>query len=226
MKELMNPEVTMSSFDFLNAVINPARGEAGEPVVEYRHFLSRVEDEIDDLPNGKVFFTEEINNLGFNVRREKICYTLNMEQMTLVGMRESKSVRRSVLEKLKEMGKTAHEIPKTFAEALRLAADQQEQIALMAPKADVYDKIVDRNNLYNATQVAQKFGQSAVWMNKHLSELGVYNRAVKRGRAFQQWFVDKGYGIMRETESGHSQPMFYAEGEMWIIEKLTSEGLI
>ncbi len=119
------------------------------------------------------------------------------------------------------------------AEAARAWASEYEQkliarekLALAAPKADVYDLIVDRNNLYNATQVAQKFGQSAVWMNKQLEQFGVYNRSVKRGRVFQQWFVDKGYGIMRETETGHSQAMFFAEGEMWIIGKLTEEGLI
>ncbi|EMS1515938.1 Rha family transcriptional regulator [Salmonella enterica] len=102
----------------------------------------------------------------------------------------------------------------------------QEKLSIAAPKAEVYDRIVERNNLYNATQVAQKFGQSAVWMNKQLEQFGVYNRSVKRGRVFRQWFVDKGYGIMRETETGHSQAMFFAEGEMWIIGKLTEEGLI
>lgn len=102
----------------------------------------------------------------------------------------------------------------------------QEKLSIAAPKAEVYDRIIDRNNLYNASQVAQKFGQSAVWMNKQLEQFGVYNRSVKRGRVFQQWFIDKGYGIMRETETGHSQAMFYAEGEMWIIGKLTEEGLI
>lgn len=122
--------------------------------------------------------------------------------------------------------KESFSLPKTYAEALRLAADQADKIALLSPKAEIFDMIVDRNNLYNATQVAQKLGQSAVWMNKQLSEFKVYNRTVKRGKAFQQWFVDAGYGIMRETESGHSQPMFFAEGEMWIIKKLTEEGLI
>lgn len=131
-----------------------------------------------------------------------------------------------LVDRWQELESATQKLPQTFAEALRLAADQAEQIALMAPKADVFDKIVDRNNLYNATQVAQKVGKSAVWLNRHLESMDVYNRSVKRGRAFQQWFVEKGYGIMRETETGHSQPMFYAEGEMWVIEKLTSEGII
>lgn len=102
----------------------------------------------------------------------------------------------------------------------------QEKLSIAAPKADVYDRIVERNGLYNATQIAQKFGQSAIWLNKQLASMGVYNRSVKRGRVFQQWFIDKGYGIMRETENGFSQPMFYAEGEMWIVRKLSEEGLI
>ncbi len=119
------------------------------------------------------------------------------------------------------------------AEAARAWANEyeqkliaQEKLSIAAPKAEVYDRIVERNNLYNASQVAQKFGQSAVWLNKQLEQFGVYNRSVKRGRAFQQWFIDKGYGIMRETENGRSQAMFYAEGEMWIVGKLTDEGLI
>ena len=119
------------------------------------------------------------------------------------------------------------------AEAARAWANEyeqkliaQEKLSIAAPKAEVYDRIVERNNLYNASQVAQKFGQSAVWLNKQLEQLGVYNRSVKRGRVFQQWFIDKGYGIMRETENGRSQAMFYAEGEMWIVGKLTDEGLI
>lgn len=102
----------------------------------------------------------------------------------------------------------------------------QEKLSIAAPKVDVYDRIVERNGLYNATQIAQKFGQSAIWLNKQLASMGVYNRSVKRGRVFQQWFIDNGYGIMRETENGFSQPMFYAEGEMWIVRKLSEEGLI
>lgn len=96
-------EITMSSLDFLNNFVNPARKEMGENPTEYRHFLKRVEDELDDLGSGKIFFSEEINNLGFRVKREKKYYDLTYDQMLLVGMRESKSVRRSVLEKLKEL---------------------------------------------------------------------------------------------------------------------------
>lgn len=84
----------MNSLDFLNSVINPARVESGESEVKNAHFISRVEDELDDLPAVKIF-----NRFGNEVRT----YDLTMRQMLLVGMRESKSVRRSVLAKLESM---------------------------------------------------------------------------------------------------------------------------
>lgn len=117
-------------------------------------------------------------------------------------------------------------IPQTYSEALRLAADQADQLALAAPKVSYYDKVVERDTLLNATQVGQKIGLSAVMLNRHLDDLGVYNKSIKRGRAFRQSFVDAGHGIMRQTETGHAQPMITLTGEAWIIEKLTSEGII
>ena len=94
------------------------------------------------------------------------------------------------------------------------------------PKINHYDKVVARNqNLLNATQVAQKLGKSAYWLNPHLELLKVYNCNVKRGRAFAQWFMDKGLGVTKQTDNGFSQPLFTLTGEAWIIQKLTEQGV-
>lgn len=122
--------------------------------------------------------------------------------------------------------KQSPQIPQTYAEALQLAADQAKQLELAAPKVAFVDNLVDRTNLLTATQVAQKHGKSAIWLNKILSELNVYNRSVKRGKVFQQWFIDKGYGEMKKTELGYDQPLFTNAGEIWINEQLFSEGLL
>lgn len=174
---------------------------------------------------------------GITLIREADVYRLVMRSKLPSAERFQDWVVEEVLPALRENGhygcKPALPDFSNPAAAARAWADEyeqklvaQEKLSIAAPKAEVYDRIVDRNNLYNASQVAQKFGQSAVWLNKQLEQLGVYNRSVKRGRVFQQWFIDKGYGIMRETNNGHSQAMFYAEGEMWIVGKLTDEGLI
>ncbi|TQR66839.1 phage antirepressor KilAC domain-containing protein [Acinetobacter sp. RF14B] len=120
----------------------------------------------------------------------------------------------------------AAQLPQTFAEALQLAADQARQLELAAPKVQYFDTVVERSTLLNATQVAQKLGMSAMAMNKHLDQLNVYSRGVKRARVFQQWFIDKGLGELKQTELGFSQPMFTTKGEAWVIEKLVGEGVV
>lgn len=117
----------------------------------------------------------------------------------------------------------AIQIPQSFAEALQLAADQAKQLELAAPKVAHYDKVVDRHTLLTATQVGQKIGLSAIMLNRVLDEIGVYNKALKRGRAFKQWFIDKGLGEMKQTDMGHSQPLFSLKGEAWVVERLANE---
>lgn len=118
----------------------------------------------------------------------------------------------------------SHQLPRTFAEALQLAANQALQIEQDAPKVAHYNAVVDRHTLLTATQVGQKLGLSAVMLNRVLDEIGVYNKAHKRGRAFKQWFIDKGLGEMKQTDMGYSQPLFSLKGEAWVIERLASEG--
>lgn len=210
----MSQEQTMSSLE-LREIINVARESHGESQIRNNDLIKRIEDELEgELGGCKTFVTAQ----GGTPMRY---YDLTRDQCTLVGMRESKGVRRKVLEILNKPT-----TPQTFAEALQLAADQAKQLELAAPKVSYYDKVVERDTLLNATQVGQKIGLSAVMLNRHLDDLGVYNQSIKRGRAFRQSFVDAGHGIMRQTETGHAQPMITLTGEAWIIEKLTSEGII
>lgn len=205
---------TITSVD-LRDVINTARSEFGETKVRNDQLVSRIEDELfGELGVCKIIAHPQS---GVEMRY----YDLTIDQCMLVGMRESKYVRRKVLEILNKPT-----TPQTFAEALQLAADQAKRLELAAPKVNYYDKVVERDVLLNATQVGQKIGMSAVALNRHLDDLGVYNQSIKRGRAFRQSFVDAGHGIMRQTETGHAQPMITLSGEAWIIERLSSEGII
>ena len=126
----------------------------------------------------------------------------------------------------------APKVPQTYAQALleagrlaQLAEEQAQQLALAAPKVNFFDKVVERTTLMTATQVAQKLGMSAIKLNKHLDELDVYSLNVKRARTFKQWVLDKGFGQLKQTELGYSQPLFTTAGEAWIVERLTSEGV-
>ncbi len=110
------------------------------------------------------------------------------------------------------------------AEKAKIALEQQASIN--APKVAHYDRVVARTNLVNATHVASKLKLSAVKLNRHLCELSVYNQAVKRGKVFNTWFIDAGYGEMKQTELGYDQALFTHAGEMWVIEMMISEGVV
>lgn len=193
---------------------------------DHRHVLRDIDDlnatyEVMALP--KVGQSDYIADNGQSYRQ----FLLSKEQTIdlITGYRADIRIRINRRWQELETNANSPVIPQSFADALQLAADQARQLELAKPKISHYDNVVERAGLLNATQVAQKVRLSAVAMNKILDELGVYNKAVKRSRVFQQWFIDKGLGEVKQTDQGFSQAMFTKRGEAWIIERLISEGV-
>ncbi len=193
---------------------------------DHRHVLRDIDDlnatyEVMALP--KVGQSDYIADNGQSYRQ----FLLSKEQTIdlITGYRADIRIRINRRWQELEANANSPVIPQSFADALQLAADQARQLELAKPKISHYDNVVERAGLLNATQVAQKVRLSAVAMNKILDELGVYNKAVKRSRVFQQWFIDKGLGEVKQTDQGFSQAMFTKRGEAWIIERLISEGV-
>lgn len=193
---------------------------------DHRHVLRDIDDlnatyEVMALP--KVGQSDYIADNGQSYRQ----FLLSKEQTIdlITGYRADIRIRINRRWQELEANVNSPVIPQSFADALQLAADQARQLELAKPKISHYDNVVERAGLLNATQVAQKVRLSAVTMNKILDELGVYNKAVKRSRVFQQWFIDKGLGEVKQTDQGYSQALFTKRGEAWIIERLISEGV-
>ena len=113
--------ITMNSARLLS-LVNEARLSAGEKPVRHNDFVARCRDELE----GDYYESFVVQNLN---NTETTHLNLTADQCKLVAMRESKSVRRQVLVALNQM---APAVPKNFSEALRLAADQQEQIEQQA----------------------------------------------------------------------------------------------
>ena len=127
-----------------------------------------------------------------------------------------------------------YQIPQTYAAALleagRLALELEQkeaQLSIAAPKAAIVDRVMDRTNLLNATQVGQQVGLSAVKLNRNIDQIGgVYSKSVKRGRVFTQPWLDSGFGEMKQTEQGYPQALFTTKGAIRVVELLTSEGVV
>lgn len=113
-------ELTMSSADLLE-VINEKRSQFGESTVRHNDFVARCRDELE----GEFYETFVIKPEGRGRPSEALM--MSADQCKLVAMRESKAVRRAVLQKLKRMEGQSPAIPQSLPEALRLAADLAEQ---------------------------------------------------------------------------------------------------
>ncbi|MGL5528493.1 MAG: phage antirepressor KilAC domain-containing protein [Plesiomonas shigelloides] len=220
----MNAEVTMSSLDFLRDIINPARVNFGEPEVKNAHFVARVEDELDDLPAVKI-----INRFGNDVRT----YDLTMKQMMLVGMRESKSVRRAVLSKLEGMNKP--QVPQTYAAALleagRLAMEleqSQQQLAIAAPKAEFVDRYMSAPETFGFRQVAKKLHMKENELRDFLMDNRVMYYLSGRLTAYAN-HVDAGrfeqVSGVAGNDHAYTQSKFTTKGVEWLAGEIAKSKL-
>ena len=168
-----------------------------------------------------------------SMNRQQTEYLLDKDTCLCLVAGYNAKLRMAIIKRWQQLEQaTAPRLPTTYLEALEalLASEKakltlEQQASINAPKVAHYDRVVARTNLVNATHVASKLKLSAVKLNRHLCELGVYNQAVKRGKVFNTWFIDKGYGQMKQTELGYDQALFTHAGEMWVIEMMISEGV-
>lgn len=117
------------------------------------------------------------------------------------------------------------EAARAWADEVEAKLIAQKQLELAAPKVEYFDRVADVGNLMTASVVGKKIGMSAQVLNAHLQEMKVYDKRQK-GRVFQQWFIEKGYGELKKTDNGYNQSKFTNKGEQWVIQKFTSEGII
>ena len=67
----------------------------------------------------------------------------------------------------------AFKVPQSLSEALRLAADQADEIAELAPKAEAYDTFMDADGHYSVGAVAKMLGMSQQKLFDRLRNEGV-----------------------------------------------------
>lgn len=83
-------------------------------------------------------------------------------------------------------------IPKTLPEALRLAADQAEQLAKQKPKVDYFDSQMRNPGLMTTTEIAKDYGWSARTLNKELHKRHIIFKQGKHWVLYQK-YANSGY---------------------------------
>lgn len=194
---------------------------------------------VDDLKEGVAqnwadLFYEDTYTHPQNKQQYRIIY-MNRDGFTLLAMgftgKKAMKFKLKYIEAFNKMEshiKTGgFKVPSTMAEALRLAADQQEQIETMKPKATYYDLILQNKDLMSVTPIAKDYGMSATKLNQLLAEWGIQ---YKQGR---QWILyakyqNKGYtqSFTYPSDIDHSHPLtkWTQEGRLFIHEQLHKHG--
>lgn len=226
-------ELTMSSLDLLE-MVNEARKEAGESAIRRNDFHARVKDELDG-ENYEIFVVRNFNNT------ETEAFRLDRDQCVLVSMRESKSVRRKVLARLKEM-ESGHSfrIPQSLPEALRLAAEQAEQlerqqalIEQQRPAVEFAKQIASSDKGVKLGNYAKAVGIGPRRIFDLLREMRVLMTGGDRHNLPYQEFIERGYFNVRQTSYeaneerriGHT-PLITGKGEQWLTRRLLDAGML
>lgn len=105
-------------------------------------------------------------------------------------------------------------IPQTLPEALRLAADLADQLAIAAPKVAVYELLADRKGDVSTTIVAKELGTTAIKLNRFLRDNGIkWLNADLPKAGYESWF-----NVVADVKNGHefTQCLVTPDGQIGI----------
>ncbi|MGB5856517.1 MAG: phage antirepressor KilAC domain-containing protein [Oceanisphaera sp.] len=228
-------ELTMSSLElveFINAERKWASVQAGyQSYTHLRHadFLEKVPLVLGgDERNFPSIYFDSMN-------REKKCYKFPKREACLMAMSYSYDIQAKVFDRMTRLENEkagTDQLPTSFAEALRLAAEQAERIeeqqaklALAAPKVEFVDRYVEASGLQNISTVAKMLHYGPIKFSRLLEADGILYRS---GGALvpKQSHIDAGRFALRTGEAnGHSwmQTKVTATGVDWLAQRYATE---
>ncbi|EHL0383793.1 phage antirepressor KilAC domain-containing protein, partial [Escherichia coli] len=209
----------------------------GENEIRNNDFLNRIKDELDGE-----FYETFVKSHGTRAGRSFEVITMTYKQALRVAARESKAVRRSLIDKLEELQQAnspTPSIPQTLPEALRLAAELAEQkmqleqqLVAAAPKVDFADRVSAANGILIgnfAKVVGLKQNALFAW----LRENGILIASGGRKNVPFQQYINAGYFTVKEVvlddEDGYQirlTPQLTGKGQQWLTRKLLDAGVL
>lgn len=167
--------------------------------------------------------TAEPKPLTFEHKGNKYTeYLLNKRDSILLVARLSPEFTAALVDRWQELEANNENflVPKTLPEALRLAADLADQLAIAAPKVAVYELLADRKGDVSTTIVAKELGTTAFKLNKFLRDKGIkWLNADLPKAGYEKWF-----NCVADVKNGHefTQCLVTPEGQI-AIAKLWSD---
>ncbi|EAB9511728.1 hypothetical protein EC162594_03634 [Escherichia coli O145:H28] len=225
---------TIDSLTLLK-MVNEARKLCGEPEVRNNKFIEKILDELD----GEHYTKSVVEKMN---KTSMLVITMTFKQAMRVAARESKAVRRSLIDKLEELQQAnspAPSIPQTLPEALRLAAELAEQkmqleqqLVAAAPKVDFADRVSAANGILIGN-FAKVVGLKQNALFSWLRQNGILMAFGARKNVPRQQYINAGYFTVKEVvlddENGYQirlTPQLTGKGQQWLTRKLLDAGLL
>ena len=204
--------------------------------------------------NGRKFALVEYKDAKGKMRP---CYSLSKTECLYIATKFNDEARAKLIlrwEELETKEVSLIKVPATFAEALRLAADQAEKleaqekmleasskeivelsgtIANMQPKVTYVDKILSSNETVTTTQIAQDYGQSAKSFNILLRNFGIQHKVGGQWILYAK-YLPNGYvqsdTIPIEHKDGSSGSVMHTKwtqkGRLFLYEELKKHNVL
>ncbi|HAJ6475213.1 phage antirepressor KilAC domain-containing protein [Escherichia coli] len=225
---------TIDSLTLLK-MVNEARKLCGEPEVRNNKFIEKILDELD----GEHYTKSVVEKMN---KTSMLVITMTFKQAMRVAARESKAVRRSLIDKLEELQQAnspAPSIPQTLPDALRLAAELAEQkmqleqqLVAAAPKVDFADRVSAANGILIGN-FAKVVGLKQNALFSWLRQNGILMAFGARKNVPRQQYINAGYFTVKEVvlddENGYQirlTPQLTGKGQQWLTRKLLDAGLL
>lgn len=201
--------ITMTSLELVD-FINSERGE-GEAELRHDHFMAKVPKVLgENLAPQFLGTSHYVNGAGNNVPRN--VYTFPKREACLMAMSYSYDLQAKVFDRMTMLEAQAEalgrfNLPKTYSEAMRLAADEMEkreglqaQLALVAPKVAVHDRIADAEGSISIREAANTLRvperKFVLWLQQHD---WCYRRAGHKSLLGYAEKVKAGYLFLKQT---------------------------
>ena len=231
---ISNTGDTIDSLTLLK-MVNEARKLCGEPEVRNNKFIEKILDELD----GEHYTKSVVEKMN---KTSMLVITMTFKQALRVAARESKAVRRSLIDKLEELQQAnspTPSIPQTLPEALRLAAELAEQkmqleqqLVAAAPKVDFADRVSVANGILIGN-FAKVVGLKQNALFSWLRQNGILMAFGARKNVPRQQYINAGYFTVKEVvlddENGYQirlTPQLTGKGQQWLTRKLLDAGLL
>ncbi len=228
---MVTPQIfTFKQNEVRTILVNDEPYFVGKDVAEvlgYSNTQKAILNHVDEEDKGVTKWDTLGGKQNMTIINESGLYSLILKSKLPNARKFKRWVTSEVLPTIRKTGSYTN-VPQSFAQALRLAADLEEknqlleqQIAEYEPKISYLDTILSSTDTVATSQIAADYGMSAIALNKLLNHLGVQHKVGG------QWILYRKHMNQGYTKS-HTSEISKADGSLKVVmnTKWTQKGRV